>query len=367
MREVFMSSKVYFSDMAYAAYDADQTLPKKFARQLEAGGLGDRVKDKHVAIKIHVGSEIGYSTIPPVFMRILSGFVKDHGGDCFFVDHYIAARHPENRGYTQESIGAPILEAAGHLGKYLYTVDVDWKTFKHVDIAGLVHDADFLIDFAHVKGHGCCAYGGAVKNISMGCISDRTRREQHGLEGGLTWDESKCTHCEACIKGCNHQANSFNKEGKYEVNFHNCTLCQHCYKVCPTGAISLTDASYLDFQKGLALCTKTVLDSFEKGNAFYINLLINITAMCDCWGMTTPALVPDIGLMSSWDLAAIETASLDQIKWERLNPEGVPTGIAMGSSGHLFERLHGKDPYSQIKFLEEYGLGNSHYQLEMIK
>jgi uncharacterized Fe-S center protein len=83
--------------------------------------------------------------------------------------------------------------------------------------------------------------------------------------------------------------------------------------------------------------------------------------------MTTPSLVPDIGLMSSWDIAAIETASLDQIKYEKLNPEGVPEGIAMGDHGHLFERLHGKDPYSQIKFLEELGLGKGEYTLEMVK
>ncbi|MDR0589437.1 MAG: DUF362 domain-containing protein [Spirochaetaceae bacterium] len=362
-----MASKVYFSDMAYTAYEADQTLPCKLGRQLEVSGLGDTVQGKNVAIKIHVGSELGYSTIPPIFMRILAKFVKDHGGNCFFVDHYIASRHPENRGYTQESLGAPILEAAGHLGKYLYTVAVDHKGFKHVDIAGLVHDADFLINFAHVKGHGCCAYGGAVKNIAMGCVSDRTRREQHGLEGGLKWDSEKCTHCQACVASCNHQANSFNEKDEYEVNFHNCTLCQHCLKVCPTGAITLTDASYLDFQKGLAICTKTVIDAFKPGNVFYINLLIAITAMCDCWGMTTPSLVPDIGVMSSWDIAAIESASLDQIKYEKLNPEGVPSGSTMGDHGHLFERLHGKDPYSQITFLEELGLGSKDYALEMVK
>ena len=362
-----MSSIVYFSDMAYSAYEADQTLPRKLERQLKASGLGKKLKNKKTAIKIHVGSEIGYSTIPPVFMRILAAFVKDHGGDCFFTDHYISHRHPENRGYTQESLGAPIVEGAGHLGKYLYTKEVDWKSFKHVDISGHIHDADFFIDFSHVKGHGCCSYGGAVKNISMGCVSDRTRREQHGLEGGLKWDKDKCNRCKACIESCNHRANKFNKKGEYEVNFHDCTLCQHCLKVCPNGAISLTGASYLDFQKGMALCTKTVLDSFKEGNVFYINLLISITAMCDCWGITTPYLVPDIGLMSSWDLAAIETASLDSIKHEKLIPEGVPEGFKLGKKGHLFERLHGKDPYTQIKFLEEYGLGSGKYNLEMVK
>jgi uncharacterized Fe-S center protein len=118
LKEINMKAKVYFSDMVFDAYEAQQTLPMKFLRQLKASGLGQRVKDKKIAIKIHVGSEIGYSTIPPVFMKILSGFVKENGGDCFFTDHYIAKRQPENRGYTQNAIGAPVLDAAGFLGKY---------------------------------------------------------------------------------------------------------------------------------------------------------------------------------------------------------------------------------------------------------
>ena len=78
-----MASKVFFSDMAYSAYEADQTLPRKLERQLKASGLGKKLKGKKIAIKVHVGSEIGYSTIPPVFMRILATFVKASGGDCF--------------------------------------------------------------------------------------------------------------------------------------------------------------------------------------------------------------------------------------------------------------------------------------------
>ena len=352
--------------MAYSAYEAEQTLPRKMVRHLVASGLGKKVKNKKVAIKVHVGSQVNYSTIPPVFMRLVADFVKENGGDCFFTDQFIAHRHPEHRGYTQESLGAPIIEAAGHLGKYLYYKEVEWKTLKHIDIAGHIHDVDFMIDFSHVKGHGSCAFGGAVKNIAMGCVSTRTMRELHGLEGGLDWNKSKCTYCKACLGSCNHRANKFNKKNEYEMNPHDCTLCQNCIKVCAPKAITLTDSSYLDFQKGMALCCKTVLDTFKPGNIFYINLLISITAMCDCWGITTPYLVPDIGVMSSWDMAAIEKASMDQIKFEKLIPEGVPTGYKLGKKGHLFERLHGKDPYTQIKFLEEYGIGNGNYSLEMI-
>jgi uncharacterized Fe-S center protein len=297
----------------------------------------------------------------------LVSFVRESGGDCFCTDHYLYERHPEQRGYTEANFGCPLLDACGYLDKYYYTKTVDFKSFRHVDVAGLIHDADFLIDFSHVKGHGCCGFGGACKNIAMGCVTDRTRQEIHGLEGGLAWDEGKCTHCEICVSSCNHHANAF-EDGKYEVNYHHCTLCQHCVKVCPTNAITLDSQnhSYEDFQTGMALCTKTVLDTFKPGNAYYINVLTQITALCDCWGMTTPSLVPDIGILASDDIIATERASLDAIKMEDLMLVGVPQGMELGANGHLFERLHGTNPYTQLEKLEEQGLGSQQYQLETV-
>ena len=361
-----MPSKVLFAPMAYSRYKASQTLPEKFTRLLQKSDLGDRVKGKTVAIKMHVGDGIGYSTIPPVFVQKLVSFVRENGGDCFCTDHYLHERHPERRGYTEMNFGCPLLDGCGYLDKYFYTKNVDFRSLRHVDVAGLIHDADFFIDFSHVKGHGNCGFGGACKNIAMGCVTDRTRHEIHGLEGGLVWDESKCTHCELCVSSCNHHANSF-KDGKYEVFYHHCTLCQHCVKVCPTGAISLDGRDYEDFQTGMALCTKTVLDTFAPGNAYFINVLTQITALCDCWGMTTPSLVPDIGIMASDDIVAVERASMDAIKVEDLIPVGVPRGLELGAHGHLLERLHGKNPFTQLDKLEEQKLGSQQYQLEIIE
>ncbi|MDL2318512.1 DUF362 domain-containing protein [Eubacteriales bacterium OttesenSCG-928-A19] len=362
-----MTASVLFAPMAYARYEASQTLPAKFERLLKQSGLGERVQGKSVAIKMHVGDGIGYSTIPPVFVQTLAAFVQEHGGDCFCTDHYLYRRNPARRGYTEMNLGCPLLDDCAHLGKYYYEKAVDFKTFRHVDVAGLIHDADFLIDFSHVKGHGSCAFGGACKNIAMGCVTDRTRHEIHALEGGLVWNREKCIHCNKCIKSCNHFANSFDEDGTYEVNYHHCTLCQHCVKVCPTEAITLDNHDYADFQMGMALCTKAVVDTFAPGNVYYINVLTQITALCDCWGMTTPSLVPDIGIMASDDIVAIERASLDAIRIEDLNPAGVPEGMELGAEGHLFERLHGKSPFVQLEKLEEVGLGTQAYTLKTIK
>ena len=362
-----MPSNVFFAPIAYARYEESQTLPAKFDRMLEASELGERVNGKTVAIKMHVGGGSGYSTIHPVFVRRLGQFVQNHGGRCFITDHYVNDRRPASRGYTEETVGCPILDDCGYFGKYFYTKNVDFRTLKHVDIAGLIHDADFMIDFSHVKGHGACGYGGACKNIAMGCVTDRTRHQLHALEGGLLWDKEKCIRCDMCIESCNHHANSFTAEGNYKVFYHNCTNCQHCLKVCPTNAITLDSHNYEDFQRGMAIATKTVIDTFAPGNVYYINVLTSITALCDCWGMTTPSLVPDIGIIAGDDIVAVESASLDQIKIGSLIPVGVPEGMELGESGHLFERLHGKDPYIQVGKLAEVGLGSQDYTITEIK
>lgn len=364
-----MSQTVYFSPVAYTKYEASQTLPAKFERMLNKSGLAEKVRDKKVAIKMHVGDGLSYSTIPPVFIRKLVDFIKNSGGDCFITDHNIAQRHPENRGYTDFTLGCPVLDICGYFGKYFYTKEADFKKLRHIDIAGHIHDADYLIDFSHVKGHGACSFGGACKNIAMGCVTDRTRQELHSLEGGILWDGDKCIHCGQCIVACNHDANSFSEpenQGQYNVFFHNCTLCQHCVMVCPTEALVLDSHDYHDFQQGMAIVTKEVADLFGPENIFFINMLISITALCDCWGMTTPSLVPDIGIIAGDNIAAVETATLDLIKVENLIPEGVPENYTLSGNGHLFEQLHGKNPYDQIDALEKAGLGNKNYLIETV-
>jgi uncharacterized Fe-S center protein len=360
-----MASKVLFSDMAYDRYDADATLPARFGRMLDAMGMEEAVKGRLTAIKMHVGRGTGYSTIPPLFVKILVDKLKGYGAKVYITDQEVDGA--KNRGYGEDYLGVPIVQACGVTGKYFYEGKVDFKGFKNVDIAGNIRDAEAMIDLSHVKGHGSCGYGGACKNLAMGCVTDRTRSQIHGLEGGLEWDASLCTRCELCISSCNHHANSFDKKGQYSIFAHNCTICQHCSKVCPTGAIKLNAALYEDFQKGMALCTKAVLDCFEPGRVFYVNFLMSITAVCDCWGMTNPSLVPDIGVMASKDIVAIERASMDMIKVENLIPGALMKGLELGTKGHLFERIHSKDPYVQLRELEAQGLGKQEYEIEKVQ
>jgi uncharacterized Fe-S center protein len=83
--------------------------------------------------------------------------------------------------------------------------------------------------------------------------------------------------------------------------------------------------------------------------------------------MTTPALVPDIGIIAGDDIVAVERASIDAIKIEDLIPVGVPAGMELSGHGHLFEQLHGKNPYVQLDALEKVGLGTQEYETVVIK
>jgi uncharacterized Fe-S center protein len=123
-----------------------------------------------------------------------------------------------------------------------------------------------------------------------------------------------------------------------------------------------------DFAMGMALVTKKFLRKYRPGRTLFINFLTDITIFCDCWGMTTPDLVPDIGILASDDIVAVETASLDMIKTENLLPNGLPKGRALlEGSGHLFGRIHGKDPYLMVKYLKKVYGGSSRYVIEEVK
>ncbi len=357
-------AKVWFSDMTFEKYAQDSVLTAKFGRMLDQAGLEAGFKGARTAIKMHVGRGTGYSTIPPIFVKILVDRLKKLGANPYLIDQSVD--EAPARGYTESYFGCPITTSCSVTEKYLYRKEIGFKTFEYANIGGNFHDADAVVVLSHIKGHGACGYGGACKNIAMGCVDDHTRGCIHGLETGLTWDESKCTHCEDCIASCNHHANSF-VDGKYEVFFHNCTLCQHCVKVCPTGAISPTGSNYEDFQQGMALCTRAALEHLPREKVFYVNVMLQMTAMCDCWGFTTPSIVPDIGIASSYDIVAVEQACLDCMRTEDFLPQSVPVGFEMGTKGHLLERIHGKDPFLQLDKLAAQGLGCRSYERILVR
>jgi uncharacterized Fe-S center protein len=362
-------SELLFARYAPKNLEPENSIGAKWLRMLDAMPLKKVVKGKRTCIKMHLGGGTGFTTIHPFFVRKLVEKIKGCGARSVFItDSPDAVASAVERGYTPETTGCPILSLSGQNDAYSHmrAVSPAFGEFRQVQIGGEIIDAQALIDFSHVKGHGACGFGAASKNLSMGCVTQHCRGQLHGLEGGLEWDNERCVRCDVCVKNCPNGAISF-KKNQFKVFYHNCKLCQHCVLVCPAKALKMIGGRYRDFQRGMALTTRTVLDNFPPQNRYFINMLMNITIFCDCWGMTSPVLVPDIGILAGPEIVSIEQATLDMVRTENLIPGALPPGMKLGKKGHLFERIHGKDPHAVVEFLAELGLGGRKYRLKEIE
>ncbi len=344
----------------------DRTLPALLTKMLNRWNFKKRFKNKRVAIKMHLGGGLGFTTIHPLLVKVVVDVVKEAGGTPFITDTPGATLSAKDRGYTEEVLGAKILPATGVADKYIVREKIGYRTLKEVHLAGNVIHADGLIVLSHGKGHGQAGFGGAIKNIAMGCVDSWSRNQIHRLMTGLfEWDDKKCTRCKLCIDNCPNEA-IYLKDNKIIINDHACKYCMHCVNICPQKAITIDQRGYRYFQRGMALTTKSVLKHFDPESIFYITVLLNITPFCDCWGLSTPSIVPDIGIIASDVIVAIDKAAIDMIKDENFLEGSLPHPLKRTGTGHLFKQIHGKDPYIQIEEAQKAGLGPSDYIIRKI-
>ena len=133
--KVKTKATLFFADAAVASLEADKTLPAKFKRMLIKSKLSQKVKDKSVAVKMHLGGGIGYTTIHPVFVRILVDVVKNGGAKSVkIIDG--KAQNGLARGYTQEVLGCPVVSCFGETGKYYYAESIGFQTLDEALFSG---------------------------------------------------------------------------------------------------------------------------------------------------------------------------------------------------------------------------------------
>jgi uncharacterized Fe-S center protein len=361
-----MNARVTFASARPKELRAEATLPAKLDRMLAQWDFPGKFAKKRVAVKMHLGGNMGFSTIHPLLVGRVIKAIRDAGGNPFVCDAPWAVASAHLRGYTAETLGCPILPVAGLTDKYVYSRPIGFRDMATAELAGEVMDADALLVLSHGKGHGCSGFGGAIKNIAMGCVDGPTRGRIHRLlSSSFQIDHGKCKQCGLCKDNCPNDAISL-KDGKIEIFDHHCKYCLHCELACPTGAIAIDQSGFRWFQTGMALTTKAVIDNFP-GRMMYITVLTHITPFCDCWGFTTPAIVPDIGIVASDDIVAIEQACIDLIKAEDFIEGSLPAPLKRSGGGHLLEQIHSKDPYMQVEECDKLSMGSRKYELAEIE
>ena len=324
-----------------------------------------------VAVKVHMGEYGGSTYLRPPIVRRVCDLIKEAGGRPFVTDTttlYPAGRFTASKylataarnGFTEESLGAPVVIADGEQGYDGEWVDVPKQVsdcpLHKVKIGKKIFDADSLIVLSHVKGHEQAGFGGSIKNVAMGCVTKESKAAQHRANRAII-DISKCNGCGQCVEACPFKALSLVEE-KMVRDDEKCMDCSHCLYLCSEGVYSLPPGAKERFQVSLAHAAAGVLGQFHSKVAF-INFVQDVTRLCDCVAPSGSPVVPDIGILASADVVAIDKASLDLIAQSK------PLGkFASISSPDILGRINGTDSLIQIRTAQELGLGKMAYQLK---
>jgi len=359
-------SKVFFSpyDKSTAFLKSLRTLFSNVANVVSAGDF--------VAVKLHMGEYGGSTYLRPPIVRRVCDLIKEAGGKPFVTDtttlypmgRFTASRYlatAARNGFTEESLGAPVVIADGEKGYDGEFVDIPGRvsdcSLDKVKIAREILRADSMIVLTHLKGHELAGFGGSIKNLAMGCVTKESKAAQHRVNRGVI-EISKCTGCGKCVEGCAYEALSLIDE-KMVRDDQKCLNCNNCVYICPEDVFSLPPKAKERFQVYLAHTAAGVLNRFQPRAAF-INFVQDITPLCDCATPSGLPVVPDIGIFSSTDMVAIDKASLDLVAQSK--PLGKYAGI---DSTDILGKIHNTDSLIQIRTAQELGLGSMEYLLDI--
>ena len=223
-------SKVYFTDFRAKLGEG---LPMKLKRLLKKAGISEiDMENKFVAIKMHFGELGNISFLRPNYAKAVADVVKELGGKPFLTDcntlypgsRKNALEHLQcawENGFTAMTVGCPILIADGLKGTDDIEVPVEGGEYiEKAKIGRAIMDADIFISLSHFKGHETTGFGGAIKNIGMGCGSRAGKKEQH-TNGQPTIHEELCRGCRRCMRECANNGLAFDEETKKKVTTRN--------------------------------------------------------------------------------------------------------------------------------------------------
>lgn len=282
---------------APVVYMTSQITPEGLMAVYEA--LGREAQGEHVAVKISTG-ETGSNYLRP---ELIGDFVQAVGGTIVECNtayggqrastamHYQLA---EDHGYTAIA-DVDIMDENGSM-----TLPVTGGTVLTENYVGAnLQNYDFLVVLSHFKGHAMAGFGGAIKNLSIGCASSEGKAWIHsGGTGGSMWGGEQ-------------------------------------------------DA----FLEAMAEAAKSVVDYFGNGErALYINVMNRLSVDCDCDGNPAEPDMHDIGILASLDPVALDQACIDLVY-------GAPDG------GSLIQRIESRNGLHTLEHTQDIGFGSRDYTL----
>lgn len=371
-------SKVYFTDFRT---HVGVSLTEKLQRLIKKAGITDIDMDgKFVAIKMHFGELGNLSYLRPNYAKAVADVVKECGGKPFLTD--CNTLYPGSRknalehldcaninGFNTITTGCQIIIGDGLRGTNDITVPVrNGEYCKEAYIGRAVMDADIFISLTHFKGHESTGFGGAIKNIGMGCGSRAGKMQQHNSGKPIVHDDL-CRGCRRCAKECGSDAITY-ENGKAVINQDICKGCGRCIGACAFDAIENQnwDANEILGRK-MAEYSQAVCDGRP---TFHISLVRDISPNCDCHGENDAPILPDVGIFASFDPVALDQACVDACLHATPMPNSqLSDNLADPHWHHHHDNFLDSNPNVRwketLEHAEKIGLGTREYELIQMK
>lgn len=394
-----MGSQVCFADMHAKAGDS---ILAKFERLIEKAGI-DQIdfKDKFVAVKVHFGEVGNMAFLRHQYAKVLCDHIKARGGKPFLTDCntlYVGYRNNALNhldaafinGYNPLSTGVHTIIADGLRGTDEREIPVVGGEYvKEAKIGAAVAEADIIVSLTHFKGHVNAGFGGALKNIGMGCGSKKGKMEMHS-SGTPRIDGGKCIGCGMCVDHCANDGVHV-VDGTAVIDEGHCVGCGYCIAYCPAGAIMTKwDEAKPVMNKKIAEYTKAVLDGKP---SFHVSLVLDVSPDCDCERHNDVPVIPNVGMFASFDPVALDQACVDaankqpviqgskadpQVKeasasdhmdGARAIPEQAYSEHAAGDDGHdVFRMIHPDTDWAAgLDHAVKLGIGTREYELVVVR
>ncbi|MDR0440770.1 MAG: DUF362 domain-containing protein [Candidatus Accumulibacter sp.] len=276
-----------------------------FTRDLSAAGLRkiyakiSRNLTGRIAVKVHTGEPHGPNLIP---RDMVMGLMEDIPGGVI-VECNVAYPGPRytTEGHRQllvtngwDFCPVDILDADGDASLPI----PNGRWLKEVAVGRHLLDYDSMLVLTHFKGHPMGGFGGSLKNVAIGCASGRTGKRQLHQEGNDPWAPGP-RFMERMVEG----------------------------------------GSAVTHRFGARIAC--------------INVLRNLSIDCDCVGINAAApTAPDIGILASTDILAVDKASVDIIY-----------ALPEAQRRDLQERIESRGGLRQIEYMKILGMGNDEYEL----
>ncbi len=362
-------AKVYFTDLRTSF---TENLPQKLERLIKTAGIGQiDFNNRYAAIKIHFGEPGNLAYLRPNYAAVVVRVIKELGGKPFLTDCntlYVGGRknaldHLDaayQNGFSPFSTDCHVIIADGLKGTDDVLVPVEGGEYvQEAKIGRAVMDADIVITLNHFKGHECAGFGGALKNVGMGCGSRAGKMEMHSAGKPYVVQE-RCIGCGRCAKVCAHDGPSI-VNGKASIDHDKCVGCGRCIGVCPQDAVMpAQDESNDILNRKIAEYTKAVLSGRPN---FHISLVVDVSPNCDCHSENDIPIVPDVGMFASFDPVALDMACADAVNKQPVIAGSQLAEMPHTHGDHFCDSAPTTNWRSCLEHAQKIGIGTMEYEL----